>query len=85
MKALKKLKTRNFLPCGINEKDSTTHSGVEAQVTDVTGNDGFLLGRWSHAKGVVDHGLLHWVHLRTQMHIRRGIKYRDLCNIIREK
>jgi len=39
-----------------------THSGVEAQVTDVAGDDGFLLG-WSHAKGVVDHRLLHWVHL----------------------
>lgn len=36
-------------------------SRVEAQVTDVTGDDGFLLG-WRHAKGVVDHCLLHWVH-----------------------
>lgn len=39
-----------------------TYSGVEAQVTDVTRDDGFLLGR-SDAKSVVDHCLLHWIHL----------------------
>lgn len=36
-------------------------SGVEAQVTDVTGDDGFLLG-WSYTKGVIDHCLLHRIH-----------------------
>lgn len=36
-------------------------SRVEAQVANVTGDDGFFLG-WSHAKSVVDHRLLHWVH-----------------------
>ncbi len=44
-------------------KRKLTYGGVEAQVTDVTGDDGFLLG-WSHAEGVVDHCLLHGVHLR---------------------
>lgn len=41
-----------------------TYSGVEAQVTDVTGDDGFLLG-WRHAEGVVDHRLLHRIHLHV--------------------
>ena len=38
------------------------HHGVEAEVADVTGDDGLLFGR-SHAEGVVDHCLLHRVHL----------------------
>lgn len=47
-----------------------TYSGVEAQVTDVTGDDGFLLG-WGHSKGVVDHCLLHRVHLHKHTYTYR--------------
>lgn len=36
-------------------------------MTDVTGDDRLLLGR-GHAEGVVDHRLLHWVHLQGGTH-----------------
>lgn len=62
-----KLKERNQKHQGEGLTECVTYSGVEAQVTDVTGDDGFLLGR-SHAKGVVDHCLLHRVHLRGETH-----------------
>lgn len=62
----------NSFPCDATETDwqRVTYGGIEAQVTDVTGDDGLLL--WcSHTKGVVYHCLLHWVQLQdTHMQTR---------------
>lgn len=49
-----------------------THCGIEAKVTDVTGDDGLLPGR-SHAKGVVYYRLLNRVHLLGQ-HRDAGVR-----------
>lgn len=43
---------------------------VEAQVTDVTGDDLFLLEWLRDAKRVVDHRLLHRVHLQDRQETR---------------
>lgn len=49
-----------------HERNSSQHTyiRVESQLTDVTGDDLFLLGHHGNAKGVVDDGLLHRVHLQ---------------------
>lgn len=64
-----------FLFCNIRKKglnECPTYSGVEAQVTDVTGDDGFLFVR-GHAERVADHRLLHWVHLRGERQTKTHI------------
>lgn len=55
---------------GLN--DYRTDRGVEAQVADVTGDDGFLLG-WCHAESVAYDGLLHRVHLHGETKAQEGV------------
>lgn len=43
---------------------TNTYIRVEPKLTDVTGDDLFLLGYHGNAKGVVDDSLLHRVHLQ---------------------
>lgn len=48
----------------VGGREALTDRGVEPQVADVTGDNGFLLQRLRNPEGVVDNGLLNRVHLR---------------------